>query len=32
MNKTLKVDEDAYWEEFEENDLTNLVLLRGGKG
>jgi hypothetical protein len=24
--------EDAYWEEFEENDLTNLVLLRGGKG
>ena len=24
--------EDAFWEEFEENDLTNLVLLRGGKG
>ncbi len=24
--------EDGYWEEFEENDLTNLVLLRGGKG
>ncbi len=24
--------EDGYWEEFEENDLANLVLLRGGKG
>lgn len=24
--------EDAYWEEFETNDLANVVLLRGGKG
>jgi hypothetical protein len=24
--------EDSYWEQFEENDLSNLVLLRGGKG
>lgn len=24
--------EDAYWEEFEKNDLANLVLLRGGRG
>jgi hypothetical protein len=24
--------EDSYWEHFEENDLANLVLLRGGKG
>lgn len=24
--------EDGYWDQFEQNDLTNLVLLRGGKG
>lgn len=24
--------EDAYWDEFEKNDLANVVLLRGGKG
>lgn len=24
--------EDGYWEEFEANDLANVVLLRGGKG
>ncbi len=24
--------EDAYWDEFETNDLANLVLLRGGRG
>ena len=24
--------EDAYWEEFEKNDLANVILLRGGKG
>jgi hypothetical protein len=24
--------EDAYWEEFEKNDLANLILLRGGVG
>ncbi len=24
--------EDGYWEEFEGNDLANVVLLRGGKG
>jgi hypothetical protein len=24
--------EDAYWDEFEKNDLANIVLLRGGRG
>lgn len=24
--------EDAYWEEFEKNDLANVILLRGGRG
>ncbi len=24
--------EDTYWDEFEKNDLANVVLLRGGKG
>lgn len=24
--------EDAYWDEFETNDLANVILLRGGKG
>ncbi|HEY8932398.1 MAG TPA: hypothetical protein VIM44_03690 [Rariglobus sp.] len=24
--------EDAYWEEFETNDLANVILLKGGKG
>jgi hypothetical protein len=24
--------EDGYWDEFQKNDLANLVLLRGGKG
>lgn len=24
--------EDRYWEEFEKNDLANVVLLKGGKG
>ena len=24
--------EDAYWDEFETNDLVNVILLRGGKG
>lgn len=24
--------EDAYWEEFETNDLANVVMLRGGRG
>ena len=24
--------EDAYWDEFEVNDLANVILLRGGKG
>lgn len=24
--------EDAYWEEFEKNDLANVILLRGGQG
>lgn len=24
--------EDGYWEEFEKNDLANLLLLRGGRG
>jgi hypothetical protein len=24
--------EDAYWSEFEKNDLANVVLLKGGKG
>lgn len=24
--------EEAYWAEFEKNDLSNIVLLRGGKG
>lgn len=28
----LKEIEDAYWDEFEKNDLANLILLRGGKG
>jgi len=28
----LKELEDAYWEEFEKNDLSRVVLLRGGQG
>jgi len=24
--------EDAYWDEFEKNDLANVILLRGGRG
>lgn len=28
----LKLLEEKYWEEFEKNDLANIVLLRGGKG
>lgn len=28
----LKEIEDAYWEEFEANDLARVVVLRGGKG
>jgi hypothetical protein len=24
--------EDAYWDEFEKNDLANIILLRGGRG
>jgi hypothetical protein len=28
----LKELEDAYWDEFEKNDLANFVLLRGAKG
>jgi len=28
----LKKIEDKYWEEFEKNDLANVVVLRGGKG
>ncbi len=24
--------EDAYWDEFEKNDLANLIILRGGRG
>ena len=24
--------EDLYWDEFQKNDLANLVFLRGGKG
>lgn len=24
--------EDAYWDEFEQNDLANILLLRGGRG
>jgi hypothetical protein len=28
----VKKVEDRYWEEFEKNDLANIVLLRGGRG
>lgn len=28
----LREIEDAYWDEFEKNDLANVILLRGGKG
>ena len=28
----LKKIEDRYWDEFEKNDLANVVLLRGGRG
>lgn len=28
----LKQLEEAYWEEFEKNDLANVILLKGGKG
>lgn len=28
----LKQIEDAYWDEFEKQDLANLILLRGGQG
>jgi len=28
----LKKIEDRYWEEFEKNDLANVVVLRGGRG
>lgn len=28
----LRQTEDAYWDEFEKNDLANLILLRGGRG
>lgn len=28
----LRQIEDAYWDEFEKNDLANVLLLRGGKG
>jgi hypothetical protein len=28
----LKQLEDAYWQEFEKNDLANVILLRGGQG
>jgi hypothetical protein len=24
--------EEAYWDEFEKNDLANVILLRGGRG
>lgn len=28
----LREIEDAYWDEFEKNDLANVILLRGGRG
>ena len=28
----LREMEDAYWDEFEKNDLANVILLRGGRG
>lgn len=28
----LRALEDAYWDEFEKNDLANVILLRGGRG
>ena len=28
----LRQIEDAYWDEFEKNDLANVILLRGGRG
>lgn len=31
-DERLKQIEDAYWDEFEKNDLANLILLRGGRG
>lgn len=31
-DERLRELEDAYWEEFEKNDLANVVMLRGGKG
>lgn len=31
-DKRLRDIEDAYWEEFEKNDLANVILLKGGRG
>jgi hypothetical protein len=31
-DERLKQIEDAYWDEFEKNDLANIVVLRGGRG
>ena len=31
-DEQLKQVEDRYWQEFEKNDLANVVLLRGGRG
>jgi hypothetical protein len=31
-DERLKKIEERYWEEFEKNDLANVVLLRGGRG
>ena len=32
MDQQLKKLEERYWQEFEKNDLTNVVVLRGGRG
>ena len=31
-DEQLKKIEESYWKEFEENDLANVLLLRGGRG
>lgn len=31
-DKRVREIEDAYWDEFEKNDLANVILLKGGRG